>query len=126
MITILQDYVLNKLADLASNEKLKGIYLNVPANSKFPYVYIGDFASKDLSVFSKKRVEINFKIILYHRDKRAKYNYEIIKEIKNRLISNENILIYFTSEKLITEKDGITEQIALSYRSIVEELKFSA
>lgn len=121
MINKIQDYILSKLASLTINHSINGIYLNVPANSKFPYIYIGDFSSKDLSVSGKKREEILFKIILYYRDKRIRYNYQLMKDVKNSLFSDEKILLYFLGEKLISDKDGITEQIILNYRAVIEE-----
>jgi hypothetical protein len=120
MILILQEYILASIKNIAIESNLNGIFLNVPQNSKFPYLYLGEFFARDISLMHQQREEVSFKIILFYRDKRAKNHYEIIKKIKSTLQSNQQISLQYESEKFITMTDGITEQIIINYKAMIK------
>lgn len=122
MIIYLQEYIYSNLNVKSINDKVSGIYYQVPANSKFPYIHIGGFNSKDISVKGFKIKEIYFKLSLYLRDKSIKSMLNLSNDIVNKLKSNENILLHFIEERLDIHNDGITQQVTMNFKAIIGEL----
>lgn len=117
MILNLQQFIYQQLNQKNITDKIVGIYYQVPANSKFPYIYIGDFHSKDISTKDRERAEIYFKLSLYLRDKSLKSMLELGEDIKRELRSNEIMMIKCFEEKIILQNDGITQQIMMIFRA---------
>ncbi len=122
MILYLQQFLYNLLNNELINKKLQGVYFQVPANSYFPYIYIGNFNSKDISTKTEEIAEIHFKLIIYTRDKSLKSMLELSNIIKNMLNVNgqEKIsLMKCMDEKLSLQNDGVTHQIILKFKALV-------
>ena len=117
MILKLQDFIYKKLSNIAG--KVVGIYFQVPANSKFPYIYIGDFHSKNKSTKQEIIEEIYFRLIVYSRDKSLKFMNELADDIKKLLYKNDGIIIHYMEEKVSLQNDGITHQVSMSFKAIL-------
>jgi hypothetical protein len=85
MILKLQQTIYNHLNQKKFTDQLKGIYYQVPSNSSFPYIYIGDFNAKDISTKDRQLAEITFKINIYLRDKNLRVMLELSSEIAQEL-----------------------------------------
>ena len=121
MILTLQENIYQKLNIAEIKNKVSGIYYYVPTNTKFPYIYMGDFYSKNKPIKSCRIEEINFKIVIYVRDKSLKSMLELGYFVKERLNSSDGIIIYYLDEKVSLQNDGITHQIAMNFKAIMEE-----
>ena len=122
MILYLQQFLYNLLNNDSINKKIQGIYFQVLANSYFPYIYIGDFNSKDVSTKDMEIAEIHFKLIIYTRDKSLKNMLELSEGIKRVLNINGKdkvVLMNCIEEKVSLQNDGVTHQISLKFRAIV-------
>ncbi len=122
MIWDFQDYLREQICSNKSIANELGIYFSVPSNSKFPYIYIGDFVCKDASVKLRRITEINFNIFIYYRDKRGKYYLRFAKEVENTLLLSEIIKIKYKGLKISSHSDGVTEHICLLYKALIEEV----
>jgi hypothetical protein len=121
MILALQEIIYQKLNIAEIKNKVSGIYYYVPSNTKFPYIYVGDFYSKNKSIKSSRIEEVNFRIIIYVRDKSLKSMLELGFFVKRRLNSSDGVIIYYLDEKVSLQNDGITHQIAMNFKAIMEE-----
>lgn len=122
MILHLQEFLYQVLNVEAINKRVKGIYFQVPSNSYFPYLYIGDFYGQDISNIGKKLEEINFKVTLYVRDKSLKNALELAEEIKAVLSVKERgkiAFIRFIEERVLTQNDGITQEINMKFKTVI-------
>lgn len=123
MILYLQQFIYQALTNNSIAKRVKGIHYQVPSGSAFPYIYIGDFSSKDISSKTEKIAEIHFKLIIYSRDKSQKFILELSEKIKNILDINgkERIaMLKCVEEKISLQHDGITQQISMKFKAIVE------
>lgn len=112
MILKLQQFIYQQLDYLSSSTKVSGIYYyHVPANSNFPYIYVGDF--QDVLKHGSK--EISFKVTIFLREKSLKAMLELAEEIKTLLLSNQNIRCL--EEKIQLQNDGVTHQIILLFKA---------
>lgn len=116
MILYLQHYLYQQLTNAIITDKITGIYYQVPANSNFPYIYLGDFHSKDASVKDKEKLIISFKLSIYLRDKSIKAMLELAQDIKLILKSNKLVMIKCFEEKIILQNDGVTQVIMLLFK----------
>lgn len=122
MILYLQQFIYNKLDNNFIKDQVKGIYYQVPSNSYFPYIYIGDFNSKDRSVIGQKISYINFKVIIYLRDKSLKPTLELSQDIKGILnVEGEDKVVFIRciEEKISLQNDGVTHQINMKFKAVV-------
>lgn len=122
MLLYLQQFIYKKLDIDSIKNKVNGIYYHVPSNSYFPYIYIGDFYSKDRSVIGQEISHLNFKIIIYLRDKSLKPALELSKNIKKVLDINGEYKVAFIrciEEKISLQNDGITYQINMRFKAII-------
>lgn len=120
MIAYLQQFIYNKLT---KEENFKNVFFQVPSGSSFPYIFIGDFVSKDISSRGVIIKEISFNIIFYHRDKSQKFAFEMTDKLKHALQINnfqKIILIKPLEEKIIFQNDGVTQQILMKFKCIVQ------
>lgn len=104
--------------------QVKSIYVQTAANSNFPYIYVGDFHSKNISTKNTEAAEIYFKVTIYSRDKNIKSMLKLTSEIRKLLhIDGENkiVLIRYLSEVVHLQNDGITQQIIMNFRAIISE-----
>jgi hypothetical protein len=120
MILGLQEIILDNLSKSEAAKRVEGIYYQVPSNSKFPYIYIGDFHSKDISTKTKERREINFKVSLYLRDKSQKFIIEMSESIRQSL-KIKGLFIKCLEEKMSLHSDGITRQITMIFKMVVND-----
>ena len=116
MILYLQQFIYQQLNKKQITDKLVGIYYQVPANSIFPYIYIGDFHSKDISTKDREILDISFRLNIYLRDKNLKSMLELAEEIKETLKDNETMMMRCFEEKVILQTDGITQQIVMLFK----------
>lgn len=123
MILKLQQVIYQLLNKESITKHVQGIYYKVPPNSRFPYIYIGDFYSKNRSTRDQEINEIYFKINLYIRDKSIEFINIIEKEIKKSLQSNQETIISYIEEKLILQNDGITQKLGLTFKALITEDK---
>lgn len=124
MILYLQQFIQNKLiTDLNVSKLVKAVYVQTVASSNFPYIYIGDFNSKNISTKDCEIAEIYFKAIIYFRDKNIKNVLEVSRNIK-RLFNIDNemkiILMRYLNEVVNLQNDGITQQIVMNFRALVD------
>ncbi|MEK6733483.1 MAG: DUF3168 domain-containing protein [Pseudomonadota bacterium] len=114
MILKLQEQLYKKLNinEIASKAS---VYFQVPQNSKFPYIFIGDFLSKDKSTKTSKLEEINFKISIYFRDKNLRNMLMLSKEIRELLIADK---INFLEQRVSILNDSITYSINMQFKTI--------
>lgn len=122
MIGHLHQFIYKQLDKEDTLKSLKGIFFQVPSGTSFPYIFIGDFISKDVSSRSLDIKEINFSVTIYHREKSQKFAFDVMDKIKNLLqVSNFGniVLIKILEEKIICQNDGITQQIFMKFKSIV-------
>lgn len=122
MILYLQEFLYKILNTGDITKKVKGVYFQVPSNSYFPYIYIGDFYGQDISNIAKKLEDINFKITIYVRDKSLKNTLELSEEIKRVLSIKERdkiAFIKFIEEKIITQHDGVTQEINMKFKALI-------
>ncbi|MCT4635171.1 MAG: hypothetical protein N4A31_02850 [Rickettsiales bacterium] len=122
MLLYLQQFIYQKLDIDSIKNQVKGIYYQVPYNSYFPYIYIGEFNSKNRSVVNQEILDANFKIIIYLRDKSLKNMLEISRNIKGVLnINGEDkvVLMRCLEEKISLQNDGVTHQINMKFKAVV-------
>lgn len=122
MLLYLQQFIYQKLDIDSIKNRVQGIYYQVPYNSYFPYIYIGEFHSKDRSVVNQEILDINFKIIIYLRDKSLKNMLDLSKNIKGVLnVNGEDkvVLMRCLEEKIKLQNDGVTHQINMKFKAIV-------
>jgi hypothetical protein len=119
VILFLQEWLYSKLNVAQINQNITGIYYYVPANSKFPYLYIGDFYSKNRSTKTQHIEEIKFQIVIYSRDKGLKNILNLAQEIRKLIQSDQQFLINYLEEKIMLQNDGVTHQISMYFRAIV-------
>ena len=119
MILFLQEWLYSKLNIAKINQNITGIYYYVPSNSKFPYLYIGDFHSKNRSTKTQHIEEIKFQIVIYSRDKGLKNILNIAQEIRKLIHSDQQFLINYLEEKIMLQNDGVTHQISMYFKAIV-------
>ena len=122
MILYLQQFIYKKLDKKFITYQVRGIYYQVPPNSYFPYIYIGEFNSKNRSVIGQQISMINFKITIYLRDKSLKPMLDLSRGIKNILnINGEDKVasIRCVEENISLQNDGITHQINMKFKAIV-------
>ena len=122
MILYLQQFIHQILNNNSINKKVQGVYFQVPANSYFPYIYIGEFNSRDVSTKDMEIAEIRFKLVIYLRDKSLKSMLELSKEIKGILNINAKDRVAFVKcveEKVSLQNDGATHQISMEFRALV-------
>lgn len=122
MILYLQQFLYQILNKEAINNQVNGVYYQVPANSSFPYIYIGDFNSKDISGMNQEIVEIHFKLVIYLRDKSLKSMLELSQEIKRVLTLNRKekvALMRCVEEKMSLQNDGVTHQINMRFKAVL-------
>lgn len=114
MIDKFQDNILSFLNNPKFKNALKGIYLQVPGNSSFPYIVLSDFSAKRASTKTDEKSEITFKVNLFSRDSSLKKIFELISLIKIEL----KVLIpkiRLSEEKINFHTDGSTKHIILLY-----------
>ncbi len=116
MITKLQQFIFKQLNQKIITSKVSGVYYQVTSNSYFPYIYVGDFYSKNISTKDREYAEITFNINIYFRDKNLKPMLEVARLIKEVLLSGE-IYIKYTEEKIFQQLDGITQQIIITFKA---------
>jgi hypothetical protein len=116
MIIKLQQFIFKKLNQKIITSKVSGIYYQVTSNSYFPYIYVGDFNSKDISTKDREYAEITFSINIYFRDKNLKQMLEVAELIK-QLLSRVEIYIKYSDEKILQQLDGITQQIIITFKA---------
>jgi hypothetical protein len=54
----LQQVIYQKLISAGVQDKVKGVYFHVPDNSPFPYIYIDDFISENISTKNQEMYKI--------------------------------------------------------------------
>lgn len=116
MIIKLQQFIFKQLNQPIITSKVSGIYYQVTSNSYFPYIYVGDFISKDISTKDREYFEISFKLQIYFRDKNLKTMLELAKLIKQLLFSEE-MMIKSTEVRIQKQIDGVTEQIIMLFKA---------
>ena len=121
MILFLQQYIYQLLNVDLITRNVKAIYYQVPDNSNFPYIYIGDFYSKYVSSKDKVIAKIHFKIAIYLRDKSLRSMLLLSEEIKKILKIDKQMIIRCVEEKITISNDGITKQINLIFKVILVE-----
>ncbi len=121
MILFLQQYIYQLLNIDLITKKVKAIYYQVPDNSNFPYLYIGDFNSKYISSKDRIIAKISFKIVIYLRDKNLKSMLLLSQEIKKILKIDHQMIIRCIEDKITINNDGITKQINLTFKAILVE-----
>ncbi len=122
MLLYLQQFIYQKLDIDSIKNQVKGIYYQVPYNSYFPYIYIGEFNSKNRSVVNQEILEVNFKIVIYLRDKSLKNMLKLSRNIKEILnINGEDnvVLMRCLEEKISLQNDGVTHQINMKFKAVV-------
>lgn len=119
MILALRERIYKKCySDKELLDLVTGIYFQVPPNTKFPYIYIGDFHSKNISTKDQHIEEVNFKIVIYLRDKSDKLLLIISNKIKNILSCDSYNLLYFKELEINSQNDGLTKQVIISFRAL--------
>lgn len=118
MIYQLMQEIIKILANQDLQDKINGIYFTVPANTKFPYIYIGEFLSKDISTKDHLKTLIQFKLLIYSRDKNDKNILSLSDEIKSLFRAQNKNFYKIIDEKLTCQNDGITHQITLNLKTI--------
>ncbi len=121
MILFLQQYIYQLLNIDLITKNVKAIYYQVPDNSSFPYIYIGDFNSKYISSKDRVIAKVNFKLIIYLRDKSLKSMLLLSQEIKKILKVDQRMIMRCIEEKISLSSDGITKQINLTFKVILVE-----
>lgn len=116
MIIKLQQFIFKQLNQPIITSKVTGIYYQITSNSYFPYIYVGDFISKDISTKDREYFEISFKLQIYFRDKNLKTMLELAKLIK-QLLSSEEMMIKSTEVRIQQQIDGVTEQIIMLFKA---------
>lgn len=119
MIFLLKEFIYKKLNVDLIKKIVTGIYFQVPQNSKFPYIYIGDFNHKNISTKDQNMANINFKLIVYSLDKSLKFITELSESIKKLLKPDVSILLNLVEEKISLQNDGLTYQIIMTFSSII-------
>lgn len=124
MILYLQQFISEKFNNLPQIlNQVKSIYIQTVVNSSFPYIYIGDFNSKNISTKNNDLVEVHFKVIIYFRDKNIKPMLRVADEIKKILhidAEEKVVLLRYINELVQIQNDGVTQQIILNFRAIVK------
>jgi hypothetical protein len=75
---------------------INGVFDFVPQDKKYPYIFIGDFISKDISNIRKKGLEVNFSIRIFDNNSAGSRLISICDILKN-IITPEAISISLTS-----------------------------
>ena len=123
MILYLQQFIQQKFNSNPSIlKKVNAIYYQTPASGSFPYIYIFDFNSKNISTKDIEIAEIHCKLTIYLRDKSLKSMLVLAQEIKKILdIRSEEriILMKCLEEKVSLKNDGITQQIIMHFKAII-------
>ena len=118
MIIKLQQFIFKQLNQEIITSKVNGVYYQVTSNSYFPYIYVGDFISKDISTKDREYSEVTFTLNIYFRDKNLKAMLELSNLIKQAFTSDE-IQIKSIEEKIMQHLDGVTEQIIMLFKTRV-------
>ena len=124
MILYLQQFIYQKLNQPNISNQVNGIYYQVPANTKFPYIYFGNFVSKDISAKDIAFHDIRFKLTLYLREKSLKSMLLLTRIITQILSCNGKdkiISMRCLEQKINLQNDGVTHEIILSFKALVEE-----
>ena len=119
MILLLQQWIYQQLNQPLVSKQVKGIYYQVPVNSNFPYIHIGDFHSKDISTKDKEIAKIYFKLVIYTRDKSLISMLELGSQLIKILKANHTMLISCLEEKINQQNDGVTQQISMTFKAII-------
>jgi hypothetical protein len=123
MILYLQEFIQQKFnSHLSVLKKVNAIYYQTPASGSFPYIYVGEFNSKNISTKDIEIAEIHWKLTIYLRDKSLKSMLTLAQDIRKILdIKSEErvILIKCLEEKVSLKNDGITQQIIMNFKTII-------
>lgn len=110
-------------ADSVLMGKVSGIYDEVPTNSVFPYITLGEMTSIPYRAFSVFGEETTVTLHIWSRAKGFKESAAILSDV-NRLLADTEITVagyeiascsYEFSETL-RDEDGITRHIPVRYR----------
>jgi len=122
MILYLQRFIYAELNKPDISDFVTGIYYQVPVNTKFPYIYFGNFVSKDISAKDQRLQNISFKIVIYQRDQSLKSMLGITDKIIKKLSFTGDEYIVSThclEQKINLQNDGITHEIILMFKALV-------
>lgn len=124
MILLLKNILSSKLKNDFLLGNVTGVFYYVPHNTKFPYVYIGDFQSKNISTKDQDLEEINFKLIIYSRNKSLEEILEIANILRKILKLDQKIILNFIDQKLTLQNDGVTHQLVMNFQSVLYHFPF--
>lgn len=119
MILKLQQLLFQSLHCKEITDLVSGIYYQVPNDTKFPYIYIGDFISENISTKDQVIYKINFKLILYFRRKEMKIMMQLSELIKMKISRmEEKNSINHLKDIVNLNNDGVTQQIIINFSTI--------